>query len=230
MATQVKRNQIDTNIIQGWIPANDTWTYASASSFTISGVDRTSIYKVGTLLKFDQSGTKYAVVSSSSFSTNTTVNIIVNTDYTIVNAAITLPYFSYQKPPDFPVDFAFTPTTNGFSSAPTGQLGSYTTNGRWMTVNYYEGANGTSNATSFTKNLPVACANIGTSVGIVGRCHGASDNGVYLTVTAGNGESPPTCFIVSGGSTVILSRAAGALNWTNSGNKGCSYLTITYPF
>lgn len=84
----------------GWTPAEETWVYASASSFTVAGVDVTAKYSKGTRLKFTQAATvKYAVVLSSSFSTDTTVNILVNTDYTIAESAISDNYFSYQMNP-----------------------------------------------------------------------------------------------------------------------------------
>lgn len=213
-----------------WIPSSDTWVYASASSFTISGVDRTSVYATGTKLKFDQTGTKYAVVSSSSFSTNTTVNIIVNTNYTIANAAITSPFYSYATtPPGFPAVFQFTTTYTGFSVNPTGSS-FYSVAGRMITATYYQTAGGTSNSINFQMSLPVTVASSSANVGHVGQLHGASDNGVYLAVTAGNGETIPTCWVSSGGSVVTLSRASGALNWTASGTKACTYLTVTYPF
>lgn len=96
----------------GWVTSADTWVYASASTFTISGVDRTAIYTKGTRLRFKQGGAyKYAVVLSSSFSTNTTVTIAINTDYTIANATITDNYYSYQiSPQGYPDWFAYTPT------------------------------------------------------------------------------------------------------------------------
>jgi len=114
----------------GWVTSTDTWTYASASTFTIAGVDRTAVYTAGTRLKFTQTTVKYAVVVSSSFSTNTTVTIAVNTDYTIANAAITLPYYSYQaNPQGYPGYFSWTPTLtnltigNGAITAEYAQFG-----------------------------------------------------------------------------------------------------------
>lgn len=107
-------------IIDGWTGSTDTWTYASASTFTIAGVDRTTTFTKGTRLKFTQTTVKYAVVVSSSFSTNTTVTIAVNTDYTIANAAITAPYYSYQASPQgYPVFFNWTPTFSASGSMTT---------------------------------------------------------------------------------------------------------------
>ena len=100
----------------GWTAATDTWTYASASTFTIAGVDRTSTFTKGTKLKFTNSSLKYAVVASSSFSTDTTVTIIVNTDYVIANAAISAASYSYQlNPQGFPASFAYTPSLSNIT-------------------------------------------------------------------------------------------------------------------
>jgi hypothetical protein len=102
---------LPTGSTDGWVSSSDTWTYASASTFTIAGVDRTTTFTKGTRLKFTQTSAKYAVVVSSSFSTDTTVTIAVNTDYTIANAAITSPYYSYAaNPQGYPLRFAYTPS------------------------------------------------------------------------------------------------------------------------
>lgn len=104
----------------GWTTDANTWTYASASTFTISG-DYTSIYKKGTKIRFKQGGGyKYAIVAiDSTYSApNTTVTIVVNTDYTIASASITDNYYSYD---DHPVDF---PSKFTFSFAPYGSGGS----------------------------------------------------------------------------------------------------------
>lgn len=106
--------------VSGWTASTDTWVYASASTFTIAGVDRTAVYTAGTRLKFTQTSAKYAVVVSSAFSTNTTVTIAVNTDYTIANAAISANYYSYQASPQgYPVFFNWTPTFSASGSMTT---------------------------------------------------------------------------------------------------------------
>jgi len=65
-----------------WIEYGDgagtyTATYASSTSFTIDGVDVTSVYHANRRIKLVASspGTIYGTVSSTSFSTNTTVNV-----------------------------------------------------------------------------------------------------------------------------------------------------------
>ena len=65
-----------------WIEYGDgagTYTpaYASSTSFTIAGVDVTSQYHTGRRIKLTAPtpGTIYGTISTSSFSTNTTVNV-----------------------------------------------------------------------------------------------------------------------------------------------------------
>ena len=65
-----------------WVEYGDgdgayTATYVSGTSFTISGVDVTAIYHTSRRIKITAStpGTIYGTISSSSFSTNTTVNV-----------------------------------------------------------------------------------------------------------------------------------------------------------
>ena len=57
--------------------ASYTAAYASATSFTIAGVNVTSVYHAGRRIKLTATtpGTIYGTIASSSFSTNTTVNV-----------------------------------------------------------------------------------------------------------------------------------------------------------
>lgn len=88
----------------GWVATSVTWTYASASTFTVAG-DVTATYQKGTFLRWKQGGGwKYGVVASSAYAApNTTVTTFVNNDYTVANAAITDPWYSYAaNPQGFP--------------------------------------------------------------------------------------------------------------------------------
>lgn len=106
-----------TPIYDGWMIGNDTWTYASATTFTIAGVDRTARFPVGTKLKLSQTGTKYFYVVSSAFSTNTTITVTGGSDYSLANAAITSPFYSYMSSPQgWPVWFNYTPTVANFTT------------------------------------------------------------------------------------------------------------------
>jgi hypothetical protein len=65
-----------------WVEYGDgsgayTATYASATSFTITGVDVTAIYHADRRIKITATtpGTIYGTISSSTFSTDTTVNV-----------------------------------------------------------------------------------------------------------------------------------------------------------
>ena len=118
MSTQVKRNQIDTNLIDGWTPVSSTWTYASASTITVpSGA--ASIYQKGDRIKWTQTTVKYGVIVAVA---DTLLTIAVNTDYTVANAAISSIYYSHQANPlGYPHWFNYTPsiTYAGGTTDPT---------------------------------------------------------------------------------------------------------------
>ena len=73
--------------------ASVTYAYASSTSFTIAGVNVTSVYHAGRRIKLTASspGTIYGTISSSSFSTNTTVNVTWDSG-SLSNEAITTVY------------------------------------------------------------------------------------------------------------------------------------------
>ena len=126
--TPVTKKITLATLLSGWINDSNTWTYVSASTFTISG-DQTTIITKGTKLKFTQTTVKYAVVVASSYSApNTTVTIQVNTDYTIANAAITLPAYSYAvNPQGYPGWFNLAAPTWTLSTIDDGAGGQPTT-------------------------------------------------------------------------------------------------------
>jgi len=101
----------------GWLGYGGTWTYASATTFTVSG-DQTVIFGAGTKIKLTQTSAKYFYVVSSSYSANTTVTIMGGSDYSLANAAITSPYFSYAATPQgFPDWLNYSVTWGGGSPA-----------------------------------------------------------------------------------------------------------------
>lgn len=78
-----------------------SWSYLSATSFAITGVNLTSIFTSGLKIKLNQGGTtKYFVVTSSSFSTNTTVNLATDGTNSLSNVPIDKPAFSYAERPE----------------------------------------------------------------------------------------------------------------------------------
>jgi hypothetical protein len=101
-----------------WVEYGDgdgayTATYASATSFTIAGVDVTPIYHEGRRIKLTATtpGTIYGTISSSTFSTNTTINVTWDSG-SLSNEAISNVYIS-----------ALSKTNNSF---PTGVIATAT--------------------------------------------------------------------------------------------------------
>jgi hypothetical protein len=194
----------------GWNSAEETWTYASSTTFTISG-DKTGKYQVGDKLKLTNSTVKYfyiTIVSHAAGTTTVTVN--GGTDYTLANAAISANYYSKaNNPQSFPQWFNYTSTWTGFSSAPAG--GSrFTVVGRTVIYVTRQGGGGTSNATTATISLPItASASLGTEDGL----GIALDNGTWQT-------DPGLFSITASGTTATLWKAAIAVAWTASGTKG----------
>lgn len=119
----------------GWINTADTWTYASATTFTIAGVDRTAQFPVGTKIKLTQTTAKYFYVTASAFGTDTTVTITGGSDYSLANAAITSPALSYDATPQgFPQRFAFTPSWTNLTTGNGTNVGYFSMQGRQVTV------------------------------------------------------------------------------------------------
>lgn len=124
----------------GWIAALETWTYASSDTaaggststngvstytFTITG-DLTSKYSAGMKIKLTQTSDKYFIITKVEHSAGTTtVTIFGGTDYTLANAAITLPYYSMvSSPQGFPLNpekwtVEFVSSSNQSQSTPT---------------------------------------------------------------------------------------------------------------
>ena len=108
------------DIFSGWIPAGETWTYASATTFTISG-DKTSKYQKGDKIKLTQTSAKYFRITDISYSTpNTTITIDGMNLYTLANATITNPYYSkMENPQGFPQREVVLHTSTGTNSTIT---------------------------------------------------------------------------------------------------------------
>lgn len=218
----LQNRDVNTFITTGWINDASTWTYASASTFTISG-DQTARFTKGTRLKWTQTTVKYGVVASSAYSSGTgltTVTIVVNTDYVISNAAITLPYYSnLAAPVGWPGWFNYTASFTGFSSNPTSVISRYNIIGNVCTIAHTEGADGTSNANSFTVSLPVAasasCPNIVVAAPFA-RDNGAAINNASVTV-------------LTSGTTAGLRTAGYATGWTASGAKR-AFFNVSYEW
>jgi hypothetical protein len=99
----------ETNILpsNGWTPARETWTYASATTITVpSGA--ASKYKKGDKIKLTQTTVKYFYIVGVA---DTLLTVTGGSDYTVANAAISANYYSHQENPiGFPNYFNFTNT------------------------------------------------------------------------------------------------------------------------
>lgn len=95
------RRMATAHIQGGWLYEYQyVWQYVSASSFKIAGVDARVAFPVGTkILLYQGSVVKYFVVTSTSFSTDTTVNVNGYGTYTLANDIIDHPAYSYMLIP-----------------------------------------------------------------------------------------------------------------------------------
>lgn len=95
----------------GWVPAageGESWSYSSYDSTNKTGVitvpsDATTQMSVGMRVRFtNNSSTQYGIITAL---TATTLTVYFGTQYSLTNAAITVPYYSPWKAPlGFPLD------------------------------------------------------------------------------------------------------------------------------
>lgn len=190
----------------GWIRDTDPWVYVSATSFQIKNKNVTTRFPVGARLKATQTTDKYFNVVSNAFSTHTTITITGGSDYSLANAAIDNPCYSYQScPQGFPSFFNFAETWTGFSTAPTGGSCQFCMHGRTVFMLVVRGT-GVSNATTMTVSVPVTSANLYQHAWGTG-------------MNAGTWIEYPCRILLTPSATsgTIYNKLTGA--WTNSGNK-----------
>lgn len=179
--------------IDGWIAATDTWTYASATTFTIAGVDRTAMFPKGTKLKLTQGTVKYFYVVGSAFSTNTTITVTGGSTYTLANAAITSPYYSYASTPQgFPPFLAYTPTWNNVTIGSATVFAQFTMIGKLVWVKL---------SAVFAANTSIS-GTIGFSLPITGDTD-ISNNIMIGTNYAENAGTAGYCGFIRQGSTTL---------------------------
>jgi len=160
-ATQTESNKTFTSplfqgTVDGWISANETWTYASASTITVP-TGAASKYAVGDRIKWTQTTVKYGVIVTVA---DTLLTIAVNTDYVVTNAAITLNYYSHELSPiGYPHWFNYTLSFTGFSADPASPIAKFKIFGKACLVNIRMPSMGTSNTSGFTVSLPATAKN-----------------------------------------------------------------------
>lgn len=179
--TTIKQRQVSGGL-DGWIPAEETWTYASADdptyTFTVAA-DVTTKYSVGMKIKLTQTTVKYFIITAvSTYSGgNTTITVYGGTDYDLANATITLPYYSMVRSPfGFPMSpvkwsVIVTDTTLRSQENPT--------QGVWY------------NLGSIAISIPIGVWDVGFNVCLGGNSGATAGSiGLYSTLsTANNSES-----------------------------------------
>lgn len=199
----------------GWQYDQDTWVYVSATSFKVAGKDVRTRFPKGTKVSYNDGGVDYGVVASTAFSTDTTVTLIGTSDYTIANATLTAPRYSYvATPQSFPEWFNWSPTLTGWSSAPTASVYRWRAISRTLTlvVDQLQGNFGTSNTTGWQISLPSGITSAAEySQGPYGI---AVDNGGAL---ADIGR-----LIVAPSATVMTANTKANGGWTAANGKSLS--------
>lgn len=199
----------------GWLPGVATWTYATATSFTVAG-NWTGVLFPGVKLRVKQGGAyKYFYVVSSSYAApTTTVTVTGGSDYSLTNATITDNYYSYATSvPGFPHWFSHSPTWGGFSVNPTA-ICRFSVWGRAVDLLVSTTGAGTSNATTLTLTAPITPAGI---------------NGMTWTVPVILGDNGALqswwgrCDLSSGSSTITCYRDNVGTGWTASGSKWVAF-------
>jgi len=194
----------------GWIYANQTWTYDSASTITVPA-GAAAIYAVGDKIKWTQTTIKYGVITGVA---DTVLTIAVNTDYVVTNAAITLNFYSkVASPVGYPGWFTYAPAYTGFSADPASTQAKFKVSERCVTL-IIESGDGTSNATGFTITPPINSA--AKSFGVIPTKDNNNWNG------SGHG-----CWQIDGGTITIYQIQMGTNNFTTSNSKAIQGV-ITY--
>jgi hypothetical protein len=148
-------------LYDGWVAANETLTYASATTLTCSAA-LAAILAVGDRIKLTQTTVKYFAITGIS---GTTITITGGTDYTLANAAITLPFYSHEESPTgYPQYFAYTPAWTTTGTAPAignGTLsGSFSIIGKTCAfrVSWLAGSTTTFGTLNYRFSLPVTAS------------------------------------------------------------------------
>lgn len=207
--------------VDGWIDPAETWTFASSTTFTVTG-DKTALYMKGDKIKFTQSAVvAYFYIIGVSFSNpTTTVTVCAGSDYSIANSAISSNFYSKASTPaGFPQWFNWTPTFTGFSSNPTSLVNRFNLVGTMCTLTMRQVNAGTSNSTGFTMTAPIAAANPSGVGFYLGMCWGTD---------AGSLVSPGSWMTIGGSNVITIGKAFNNGNWTNSGSKKIDPGFITY--
>lgn len=191
----------DEAVTEGWAELGETFTYASASTITVAS-DATTRFQKGDKIRFKQgAGYKYYVVVAVAA---TVLTVLVNTDYTVANAAISDVWVSRAaRPFGFPSGFAITGFATTGWGTPTYNTGRLELQAG--TGHFEADVSGTSNSTSTVFTMPVNSRNA------VRRLIRSTDNGG--TPVAASMD------MTASSATLTLYSTLSSATWTNSGTK-----------
>jgi hypothetical protein len=182
----------------GWFQDRHVWTRSGANQFTIP-VDATSTgenylkkWMRGSVI--DNSGTRryFHVLSFSVASGVTTVNVVPHNDGSSAGNVFAAGAFTtgigeysyHDAPVGWPGWFSFTSTPAGFSADPSTVIDRFKIDADGTVyVNHEDVTFGTSNATTYTRTLPVT-ARTQSNIEWAGACTFARNNSTNLTGAA----------------------------------------------
>ena len=189
--------------LAGWIPAQETWAYASATTITVPA-GAASKYSIGDKIKLTQTTVKYFYVTGVA---DTVLTVNGGTDYTVANAAITLNYYSKSASPvGFPHWFAYTTTASNVTLGTGGtKPARFRMNGRDVRAVVKVTLGTSADVTgAIGVSVPITAAN--NSVDYLGKSY-ARDAGTYANSTDG------VCRLPANTSTLVFETAKTATVW-----------------
>lgn len=209
--------RISCNETDGWRSANETWTYASATTITIPS-GGTGKYSVGDKVRIYQANTtKYFYIVTVA---DALLTITGGSDYTLTNSTINNPCTSRRVTPvGFPRYFNYAATLTNITEGSGTKVAKFTFNGKDVHFwGYFTLGAGSAMGTSPTVSLPITA----DSASIV-----ASENFAYGTFKFQDTGSATYFGFAHLDSTTATSPAALGAAGTYVNNAGTS---ATVPF
>lgn len=199
----------------GWQQANETWTYASATTITVpSGA--TFKYAVGDKVKIMQSGAwKYFYIVTVA---DTLLTVAGGSDYTVANATIAAPCYSKRvSPVGFPQWFNWTPTWTNFTVGSGTVTARFSMVGKNVEFMLYVLLSGSTMGSSPTFSLPV------TSSSAINALIPLSDGRIedlgttsYLAKSDWASTTTSTIISISSSSQGIGISSTSPMTWANN--------------
>lgn len=174
----------------GWRLLDESWSYSSVSGLvgviTIpsGGTDR---FQVGDSIKFTQTTVKYFKVVAV---TSTTISVTGGTDYTLVNAAISLiSHSKWHRPAGMPSMFSWTPTYTGSGSYTYGtvttNVARFTVDGSGFIFRHDSTGTGSGTGAAIYVTYPLTARDLYSAAGsAIGFYPGAEAAMIYTDTTA----------------------------------------------